>query len=223
MSIKRVVAANGQVLYFKSGKRIPAKKGAKLFVKENAQQIRGGSIPLDLLTKQEQLSYQGQNRASKYWRYKGRILPNPFGILDASFSGRTQGGSKELSNIIDMERLERFYKVALLGSEQTFIKRDEAGELSYYKSNITGHIADVINLVQGKTYKGYTLTVIDEQGNALDKNEGLEAMREFEARNVEQLTDRDAGIAFDYYIKIDVATMQIVVYLSRTKVIVISA
>jgi hypothetical protein len=223
MSIKRVVAANGQVLYFKDGKRVSAKSGAKLFVKENAQQIRGGSLPLDVLTKQERTSYQAQNRASKYWRYKGRILPNPFGILDASFSGRTQGGSKELSNIIDMERLERFYNVALIGSEQTFIKRNEDGDLSYYKSNITGHIADVINLVQGKTYRGYTLTVIDEQGNELDKNEGLEAMREFEARNVEQLTDRDAGIAFDYYIRINASTMQIIVYLNRTKVLVISA
>lgn len=223
MSIKRVVAVNGRVYYFDGRKRLSEKDGARLFTKENLKQIRGGSIPLDTLTSKEQKSYKAQNRASKLWRYKGKILPNPFGILDASFSGRTEAGSRELSNIIDIERLEQFYKVALIGSESTFLKRDADGNLDYYKSNITGHIADVISMLQGKTYQGYTLTVIDEEGNELDKNEGLEAMREFEARYAEQLTDKDAGISFDYYIKINAATKQIIVYLSRTKVLVISA
>ena len=79
--IKRTEAKSGQIYYFEGGKRIPAAKGAKQYVRQNFS-----TIDPDRLTKQEQRSYRArltaeankaeiQSRASQGFRFGGRFIP----------------------------------------------------------------------------------------------------------------------------------------------------
>jgi len=79
--IKRTEAKSGQIYYFEGGKRIPAARGAKQYVRQNFD-----TIDPDRLTKQEQRSYRArltaesnkeqiQERASQNFRFGGRFIP----------------------------------------------------------------------------------------------------------------------------------------------------
>jgi len=81
LALKRTEAKSGQIYYFEGGKRIPAARGAKQYVRQNFD-----TIDPDRLTRQEQRSYRArltaesnkeqiQERASQNFRFGGRFIP----------------------------------------------------------------------------------------------------------------------------------------------------
>jgi len=84
LALKRTEAKSGQIYYFEGGKRIPAARGAKQYVRQNFDTIDPDR--LTRLTKQEQRSYRArltaesnkeqiQERASQNFRFGGRFIP----------------------------------------------------------------------------------------------------------------------------------------------------
>jgi len=100
--IKRTEAKSGQIYYFEGGKRIPAARGAKQYVRQNFD-----TIDPDRLTKQEQRSYrarltaesnkeQMQERASQNFRFGGRFIPKYLRSIMEALEMISKDSSREL-------------------------------------------------------------------------------------------------------------------------------
>jgi hypothetical protein len=229
--IKRIVAKNGEVRYYQNGKRITAKKGASKFIKQNPT-----AKPL---SDREKRSQKALKNYQKGWKFKGNSIQQvyvelleKFGVISTKnipnndLSTLKTATGKPLFN--SFEDIKKFIDDKAKRDPLAFQFCVEKGLPNYrgrdfdsFANNKLTNIVDIVDLLDSKSYKNYTLSVIDESGDEQrGRVKGLLALRDFEIRvgsQIQKLVPNSAFMRFCYDYKVDFKNRTITIDLTDLK------
>lgn len=240
--IKRIVAKNGEVRYFQDGKRITAKKGARLFIRQNPS-----AKPL---SDREKRSQKALTKYKKAWKFKGVAKVQEFyvtlldllevidkdNIKDNDLYNVFENGKRKFNNFEDLkkeidnyikpnkndtpEQRERKKKLFQFCTEKG-LPGYRGRDFDTFANNRLTNIVDIVELLDTKSFKYYTLIVINENG---EKQRGrilaLLALRDFEIRvssQIKKLVSNSAFIRFCYDYQVDPDEKTITINLTDNK------
>jgi hypothetical protein len=174
MPIRRTLGRDGRAYYFNErGRRIPDSRGASRYVRENFP-----SIDRNQLTPREQRSYNASQRSREQFRFEGRFVPNPFGILNRFLVlNNLPPDTRNLSNLFNAEQLNRILDNQYTSDITTF--RENVNSIFERYTTQGGDLLDSYSDISDYMRRGYEFVLMTE--NEVYRNrEGLEALRDFE-------------------------------------------
>lgn len=220
--IIRTKARNGQVYYFKNGKRISEKKGASEFVKTFFNQIDPNK-----LSPKELQSYRGKTAATKgaetRLRFKGRFVPKylqTFLIEQKLINPKETEIRKEFTRVNDFGDFLKEIKSFV--PRTVFLPQSEWGLPNAKRERATFEsvIELVDNLQSDPLFSKLDLLVVDEDGTAwIDRNKALEAVRDWEIDQIDKILQDGGNPAytkFAHYGKIDIENGVLTIDLSES-------
>lgn len=208
--IVRTKARNGQIYYFKNGKRISEKKGASEFVKTFFNQIDPNK-----LSPKELQSFRGKTAAKKgtenRLRFKGRFVPKylqTFLIEQKLINPKETEIRKEFTRVNDYG--EFLKEIKSFVPRTVFLPQSEWGLPNAQRERATFEsVIDIVdNLQADPLFSRLDLMVIDEDGTAwIDRVKALEAVRDWEIDQIDKILQEGGNPAytkFAHYGKIDI-------------------
>ena len=229
--IKRIVAKNGEVRYYQNGKRITAKKGARIFIKQNPN-----AKPL---SDREKRSQKALKKYQKGWKFKGQSIQEVYVDLLEKFGiiSKKNIRNNDLSTIKtatgqplfnSFEEIKKFIDDKAKKDPLAFQFCVEKGLPNYrgrdfdsFANNKLTNIVDIVDLLDSPSYKNYTLSVIDENGDEQrGRVKGLLALRDFEIRvgsQLQKLVPNSAFMRFCYDYNVDFKNRTITIDLTDLK------
>jgi hypothetical protein len=204
--IKRITAKNGQIYYFKNGKRLSEKKGASEFVKTFFSQID----PKKLSPKELQ-SFKGKQATSSRLRFKGRFVPKylqTFLVEQKLINPNETEIRREFTEARDFGDFLRDIKSFV--PKTVFLPQTEWGLPNSKRERATFEsVIDIVENIQSDPlFSSLDLMVIDTDGTAwIDKMKALDAIRDWEIDQIDEIL-KDGGnpayTKFAHYGKIDI-------------------
>lgn len=239
--IKRIVAKNGEVRYYQNGKRITAKKGARIFIKQNPS-----AKPL---TDKEKRSQKALKNYQKGWKFKGQSIQDYYvTILDIlKVINKNDIKDNDLFNVFengkrkfkDFAELKKFIAKKTTPDDKDTPEEREAKknlfkfctekglpgyrgrDFESFANNRLTNIVDIVDLLNTKTFKYYTFIVIDENGEPKrGRILALLALRDFEIRvasELQRMVPNSAFIRFCYDYKVEPELKTITINLTDNK------
>lgn len=176
---------------------MPAKKGARVYVKGNLEAIKRGDIPYQSLTTREKQVFKGFTNPSQkntFFYNKERIY-DPSGTLrEILDSNPITQGRKKLDNLITPDFAKNILQKQLPSRAEKVDtwnlsqKRFKEGKKIPYVTR-QGDNLDVIARLNRFLKKGYTIKAGGKEGK-----KALEELRKFESREIEKkLKDKKSG------------------------------
>lgn len=237
--IKRIVTKTGEVRYFENGKRITAKKGARLFIKQNPN-----AKPL---SDREKRSQKALKNYQKGWKFKGQSIQefyvtildrlgviNKNNIKDNDLFNIFENGKRKFNNFEDIQKEidegtkpnkkdtpeERERKKGLFQfCTEKGLPGYRGRDFESFANNRLTNIVDIVELLNTTTFKYYNFLVIDRQGDlSVGRIKALLSLRDFEiyiGENIKKLVSNSAFLRFCYNYQTDVEKREITIDLTN--------
>ena len=173
----------------KAGQFQSAKEGARSFVRAKFDDIASGKVSIKNLTPQEKRIYaglKGSDFGNRYTFGKQKFY-DPTGQLKALLSPVTKG-RRDLENFYTKEQIIPFLQLNLSladkDSRQSFFK-GYLDQIKHYQKK-SGQLLDVIKLTEKFYKRGFTLNVIDPDGDTWPNAMGVDVLTSFERDLIEK-------------------------------------
>jgi len=228
---KRTLGKDGRVRYFelKPDKRgintyqqIPAKRGAKEFIKRNYDKVK--SAPKTSLTAQEQKTLNRSRGQRNTIKYDGVRIPKKIvNILQNENILPSRIPNNELKNVNlpNIKRpadLVREYQNILKNANEVFVKSEWGLEGYRYRTQAE-NLVKIYDQVKPFTDEGYRFEVY-ESGEVFEGVDAYNAIRAFELMSISELGSDAAFARFQYTLYVDPKTMVVSIFLADTDVFV---
>lgn len=203
-TFKRTIAKNGQIYYYKNGKRLSTSKGLKQFVK-NIYSEDSPALPIDLNPQERKSfnrSFSAKQAAKERYTYGFKPIPKVYAQLMQRVYPKIDMSVKDLSQWINPDNgkplLPRFSDIlrtvseASKDSKKIFEFASKTGLFKQDNQNTT--IIDIADIVKDKAYNKYKITVISPEGKEITGRKlALDYLREFEQFITEKIRELNPG------------------------------
>jgi hypothetical protein len=171
---------------------MPASQGAKVFVTNNFEKIKSGSIPFESLTQREKRVYRGKNNPTfqNLYRYDGKSYYDPTKSLRKILDNDPNlKGKKDLTNFLKPEDFKNLFDVRLNptkyadGTNSTLFDFKKGDKKGYYRDE-SGTLLDIVTKLNKIKRSGRNIRVIDTNGDSHTGTKAIDIMREFESEKL---------------------------------------
>jgi hypothetical protein len=168
---------------------MPAAQGAKVFVTDNFDKIKSGTIPFDSLTQREKRVYRGKNNPTfqNLYTYKGKSYYDPTRSLRKILDNDPNlKGKKDLTNFLKPEDFKNLFDQRLNptkyadGTNSTLFDFKKGDKKGFYRDE-SGTLLDIVTKLNKIKRSGRNIRVIDTDGKIYLGSQAIEVMREFES------------------------------------------
>ena len=179
--------------YTKYGKTktgfMPAAQGAKVFVTNNFDKIKSGSIPFDSLTQREKRVYRGKNNPTfeNLYRYGDKSYYDPTRSLRKILDNDPNlKGKRDLTNFLKPEDFKNLFDQKLNptkyadGTNSTLFDFKKGDKKGFYRDE-SGTLLDIVTKLNKIKRSGRNIRVIDTDGKIYLGSQAIDVMREFES------------------------------------------
>jgi hypothetical protein len=151
---------------------MPASQGAKVFVTNNFDKIKSGTIPFDSLTQREKRVYRGKNNPTfeNLYTYQGKSYYDPTRtlrkILDNDITNPELKGKRDLTNFLSPESFKDIFNQRLNptkyadGSNSSFYDFIKDSKKEFYRDQ-SGTLLDVVTRLNKVKKSGRNIRVIE--------------------------------------------------------------
>ena len=179
--------------YTKYGKTktgfMPAAQGAKVFVTNNFEQIKKGTIPFESLTQREKRVYRGKNNPTfeNLYRYGDKSYYDPTRSLRKILDNDPNlKGKRDLTNFLKPEDFKNLFDQKLNptkyadGTNSTLFDFKKGDKKGFYRDE-SGTLLDIVTKLNKIKRSGRNIRVIDTDGKIYLGSQAIDVMREFES------------------------------------------
>ena len=176
---------------------MPSAQGAKLFVTDNFDKIKSGSIPFDSLTQREKRVYRGKNNPTfeNLYRYGDKTYYDPTRTLRKSLDNDPAlKGKRDLTNLLKPEDFKNLFDQRLNptkyadGTNSTFFDFKKGDKKQFYRDE-SGTLLDIVTKLNKIKKSGRNIRVIDTKGVIHLGVKAIDVMRKFESDKLLEVTD----------------------------------
>ena len=179
---------------------MPSAQGAKVFVNNNFDQIKKGTIPFDSLTQREKRVYRGKNNKTfeNLYTYQGKTYYDPTRtlrkILDNDITNPALKGKRDLTNFLSADNFKEIFNQRLNptrysdGSNSTFFDFKKGSKKGFYRDE-SGTLLDIVTKLNKIKRSGRNIRVIDTNGEIKLGTEAIDAMRQFESDKLKEFME----------------------------------
>jgi hypothetical protein len=168
---------------------MPAPQGAKVFVTNNFDKIKSGSIPFDSLTQREKRVYRGKNNPTfeNLYRYGDKSYYDPTRSLRKILDNDPNlKGKRDLTNFLKPEDFKNLFDQKLNptkyadGTNSTLFDFKKGDKKGFYRDE-SGTLLDIVTKLNKIKRSGRNIRVIDTDGKIYLGSQAIDVMREFES------------------------------------------
>ena len=168
---------------------MPAAQGAKVFVTNNFDQIKKGTIPFDSLTQREKRVYRGKNNPTfqNLYTYQGKSYYDPTRSLRKILDNNPElKGKRDLTNFLKPEDFKNLFDQRLNptkyadGTNSSFYDFKKGDKKQFYRDE-SGTLLDIVTKLNKIKRSGRNIRVIDTDGKIYTGTQAIDTMREFES------------------------------------------
>jgi hypothetical protein len=176
---------------------MPSAQGAKLFVTDNFDKIKSGSIPFDSLTQREKRVYRGKNNPTfeNLYRYGDKTYYDPTRTLRKSLDNDPAlKGKRDLTNLLKPEDFKNLFDQRLNptkyadGTNSTFFDFKKGDKKKFYRDE-SGTLLDIVTKLNKIKKSGRNIRVIDTKGVIHLGVKAIDVMRKFESDKLLEVTE----------------------------------
>jgi hypothetical protein len=173
---------------------MPSAQGAKLFVTDNFDKIKSGSIPFDSLTQREKRVYRGKNNPTfeNLYTYQGKTYYDPTRTLRKSLDNDPAlKGKRDLTNFLNIDQFKGFFDKSLNPTKYAdgfnstlydFVKGDKK---QFYRDE-SGTLLDIVTKLNKIKKSGRNIRVIDTDGKIYTGTQAIDTMRQYESDQLQK-------------------------------------
>ena len=168
---------------------MPAAQGAKVFVNNNFEQIKKGTIPFDSLTQREKRVYRGKNNPTfeNLYKYGDKTYYDPTRSLRKILDNDSNlKGKRDLTNFLKPDDFKNLFDQRLNptkyadGTNSTLFDFKKGDKKGFYRDE-SGTLLDIVTKLNKIKRSGRNIRVIDTNGEIKLGTEAIDAMRKFES------------------------------------------
>ena len=176
---------------------MPASQGAKVFVTNNFDKIKSGSIPFDSLTQREKRVYRGKNNPTfeNLYRYGDKSYYDPTRSLRKILDNDPNlKGKRDLTNFLKPEDFKNLFDQKLNptkyadGTNSTLFDFKKGDKKGFYRDE-SGTLLDIVTKLNKIKRSGRNIRVIDTDGKIYLGSQAIDVMREFESSKLMEAMD----------------------------------
>jgi len=176
---------------------MPAAQGAKVFVTNNFDKIKSGSIPFDSLTQREKRVYRGKNNPTfeNLYRYGDKSYYDPTRSLRKILDNNPElNGKRDLTNFLKPDDFKNLFDQRLNptkyadGTNSSFYDFKKGDKKQFYRDE-SGTLLDIVTKLNKIKKSGRNIRVIDTKGDIKLGTEAIDAMRKFESDKLLEVTE----------------------------------
>jgi len=168
---------------------MPAAQGAKVFVTNNFDKIKSGSIPFDSLTQREKRVYRGKNNPTfeNLYKYGDKTYYDPTRSLRKILDNDPNlKGKRDLTNFLKPDDFKNLFDQRLNptkyadGTNSTLFDFKKGDKKGFYRDE-SGTLLDIVTKLNKIKRSGRNIRVIDTDGKIYLGSQAIDVMREFES------------------------------------------
>jgi hypothetical protein len=168
---------------------MPAAQGAKVFVNNNFDQIKKGTIPFDSLTQREKRVYRGKNNPTfeNLYKYGDKTYYDPTRSLRKILDNDPNlKGKRDLTNFLKPDDFKNLFDQRLNptkyadGTNSTLFDFKKGDKKGFYRDE-SGTLLDIVTKLNKIKRSGRNIRVIDTDGKIYLGSQAIDVMREFES------------------------------------------
>jgi hypothetical protein len=173
---------------------MPSAQGAKLFVTDNFDKIKSGSIPFDSLTQREKRVYRGKNNPTfeNLYRYGDKSYYDPTRSLRKILDNNPElKGKKDLTNFLKPEDFMNLFDQRLNptkyadGTNSSFYDFKKGDKKQFYRDE-SGTLLDIVTKLNKIKKSGRNIRVIDTDGKIYTGTQAIDTMRQYESDQLQK-------------------------------------
>jgi hypothetical protein len=173
---------------------MPSAQGAKLFVTDNFDKIKSGSIPFDSLTQREKRVYRGKNNPTfeNLYRYGDKSYYDPTRSLRKILDNNPElKGKKDLTNFLKPEDFKNLFDQRLNptkyadGTNSSFYDFKKGDKKQFYRDE-SGTLLDIVTKLNKIKRSGRNIRVIDTDGKIYTGTQAIDTMRQYESDQLQK-------------------------------------
>ena len=176
---------------------MPAAQGAKVFVTNNFEQIKKGTIPFDSLTQREKRVYRGKTNKTfeNLYTFQGKSYYDPTRTLRVQLENVTSipKGARDLTNYFKPEDFKERFNQLLNptkyadGTNSTLFDFVKGDKKKFYRDE-SGTLLDIVTRLNKVKRSGRNIEVIDTMGEKHLGVKAIDVMRTFESDKLLEYT-----------------------------------
>ena len=176
---------------------MPAAQGAKVFVTDNFDKIKSGSIPFDSLTQREKRVYRGKNNPTfeNLYRYGDKSYYDPTRSLRKILDNNPElKGKRDLTNFLKPEDFKNLFDQRLNptkyadGTNSSFYDFKKGDKKQFYRDE-SGTLLDIVTKLNKIKRSGRNIRVIDTDGKIYTGTQAIDTMRQYESDQLQKAID----------------------------------
>jgi hypothetical protein len=190
-NFKRIIAKNGQIYYYKNGKRLSTKKGLKSFVK-SIYSTEAPAVPLEFNKDERKYFnrvYTAKQNAANRYTFGFKPIPRAYALVLQKLYPEIDMSVKDLNKWLNPDTKKPLYPMfsdvqraidtASSSSQKIF---EFAAELGLFKEdNKQTTIIDIADLLKDKAYNTWTVIVYKMDGEEIQGRKlAMQYLSEFE-------------------------------------------
>jgi hypothetical protein len=173
---------------------MPSAQGAKLFVTDNFDKIKSGSIPFDSLTQREKRVYRGKNNPTfdNLYRYGDKSYYDPTRSLRKILDNNPElKGKRDLTNFLKPEDFKNLFDQRLNptkyadGTNSSFYDFKKGDKKQFYRDE-SGTLLDIVTKLNKIKKSGRNIRVIDTDGKIYTGSQAIDTMRQYESDQLQK-------------------------------------
>jgi hypothetical protein len=173
---------------------MPAAQGAKVFVTNNFDKIKSGSIPFDSLTQREKRVYRGKNNPTfeNLYRYGDKSYYDPTRSLRKILDNNPElKGKRDLTNFLKPEDFKNLFDQRLNptkyadGTNSSFYDFKKGDKKQFYRDE-SGTLLDIVTKLNKIKRSGRNIRVIDTDGKIYTGTQAIDTMRQYESDQLQK-------------------------------------
>jgi len=173
---------------------MPAAQGAKVFVTDNFDKIKSGSIPFDSLTQREKRVYRGKNNPTfeNLYRYGDKSYYDPTRSLRKILDNNPElKGKRDLTNFLKPEDFKNLFDQRLNptkyadGTNSSFYDFKKGDKKQFYRDE-SGTLLDIVTKLNKIKRSGRNIRVIDTDGKIYTGTQAIDTMRQYESEQLQK-------------------------------------
>ena len=173
---------------------MPSAQGAKLFVTDNFDKIKSGSIPFDSLTQREKRVYRGKNNPTfdNLYRYGDKSYYDPTRSLRKILDNNPElKGKRDLTNFLKPDDFKNLFDQRLNptkyadGTNSSFYDFKKGDKKQFYRDE-SGTLLDIVTKLNKIKRSGRNIRVIDTDGKIYTGTQAIDTMRQYESEQLQK-------------------------------------
>jgi hypothetical protein len=173
---------------------MPAAQGAKVFVTNNFDKIKKGTIPFDSLTQREKRVYRGKNNPTfeNLYRYGDKSYYDPTRSLRKILDNNPElKGKRDLTNFLKPEDFKNLFDQRLNptkyadGTNSSFYDFKKGDKKQFYRDE-SGTLLDIVTKLNKIKRSGRNIRVIDTDGKIYTGTQAIDTMRQYESDQLQK-------------------------------------